>query len=507
MTKNKSASHVIACLLALMMIFSCFCVPAFALDGLDGHPNTENMQVPKEVTQVGAKAFYKIQDGIVVYADGDDGSGWTAVPSAYIQNSEYNEGNVSYGAYVVGNEVVFVAMSECYENGGKYYFSHGTKDGATVSTDVDHATNEDPSMGTDFYLRVENGIDPDGPSKEDTLHKDTSDPRVSYDITVQTKSSYQLDTTVPMYVCMYGYRGTGTVITPTSDAYQLKNYSTVNMGSQATIVDIVKRTAYTQILDKEHSDENLAAIAFNPDDGTYRWWYSMPSEEELQPLKEAGWVVNTEIADAKLNASGECYVIYIDGAWDFKAAGVLDSVELREEVTAIDSNHPLKEDFVFGEWNFGKEFKVGDSKTGGKNEGLAVKVTELQAIPATWRMVPVSTGISDIRRGELAMSIAPQSAISDASAIDLAKCSAPVDITDRGWYMEAPDLSEDGQSVKTASTLPIITSARMAGGNVNPSGCTSVVRVVYTVTPLFGIEDGQTNTSVGDAANSNRINN
>lgn len=504
MTKTKSFSHIIACMLAVVMVLSCLCVPAFAA------PHPEDGMLPtKEVTPVGTKSFYKIdiEDGIVVYADTDDGTGWTAVPSAYIEGSSYNEGNISYGAYIVDNdEVVFVPLSECHETeSGDYEYYHGTKDSATVSEDVDTATNEDPTMGTDFYLHVENGIDPDGPSKEDQVIGTSDDARVSYEFTIRTKSSYQLNATVPMYVCMYGYRGTGTVVTPTSDAYKLKNYSTVNMDSNASVVDIVKLTSYSQIIDTEHSDENLVAIAYNAAQGKYMWWYSMPSEEEFAKYEGEGWVINKDLADENLNASGECYVIYIDDTWDFKAAGVLDGVVLRQSVSEVDPNHPLSEDLIFNEWNFGKTPAVGDNSEGGENEGLAIKVTELQAVPATWRIVPVSTGISDIRRGELAMSIAPTKAIEDASAIDLAKCSAPIDITERGWFMDAPEIGADGETVDVPTELPLITSARMAGGNVNPAGCTSVVRVIYTVTPMFSIDDGQTGTVGADAVTSNRV--
>lgn len=394
MSKTKSFGRAIASMLALVMVLTCMCVPALAAD----HLNDADMQVPKLVTEVGTKSFYKIEGNTVIYSD-HDADGFTAVPSAYITGSEYNEGNVAYGAYVVGSddtaEVVFVPLSDCYQDGGQYYFAHGTKDGATVSESVDTATNEDPTMGTDFYLRVENGIDPDGPSKEDVVTAEADD-QVSYEITVQAKSAYQLNATVPAYVCMYGYRGTGTVVTPTSDAYQLKNYSTVNTAAKATIVDIVKITKFTQIIDEDHSDETLAAIAYNEAENKYMWWYSMPDEDEFAQYEGEGWTVNRDVTAEKLNASGECYVIFIDDAWQFKAAGVLDGGALRETVGAIDPNHPLKENFVFGEWDFGKEFSVGASKEGGTNEGMAVKVTEIQAIPATWRLVPMSTGINDI---------------------------------------------------------------------------------------------------------------
>ena len=68
-----------------------------------------------------------------------------------------------------------------------------------------------------------------------------------------------------------------------------------------------------------------------------------------------------------------------------------------QTVKAIDHEPSwLSQDFIIGDGdtqcNFGKAFAVGDSKTdNSKREGLAIKVSELQAEPATWRVVPMST--------------------------------------------------------------------------------------------------------------------
>lgn len=97
------------------------------------------------------------------------------------------------------------------------------------------------------------------------------------------------------------------------------------------------------------------------------------------------------IEDKNINASGECYVIFIDGEWTFKAAGVLDDDAFRETVDAIDPSHPLSADFIHNGFNFGKEFSVGavsNESEQSVDEGLALKVTELQAEPATWRLKP-----------------------------------------------------------------------------------------------------------------------
>lgn len=510
MNKTRRFHRACACALTLVMALSCVCVPAFAANDItepsptiEAHPE-DTMNPTKTVTAIGTHSFYKVtESGVVEYADRDDGSGvWFAVPSAYITGSSYNVGNVAYGMYVVGDgEVRFVPLTACYDEGnGNYTFYHGTKDSATVSEGVDTATNEDPTMGTQFYINVENGIDPDGPSREEVLTPGTADERVEYEVTISTKTKYQLSATVPMYVCMYGFRGTGNVVTPTKDAYQLKNYSTVNEDSKATIVDITKLTHFARIYDENHSDEELYSIAYNTETGEYRYWYSKP-EVELG----SEWVYNDQIADEHLNASGECYVIYIDGKWDFKAAGVLTDDCLRQTLTAIDPNHPLAEDLVYGEFNFGTEFVVGDAREGGVDKGLALKVTELQAEPATWKLVPLSTSASAMKRGELSMSLAPESAIANASAIDLSACSGRVDITERGWFLGAPAKVTNGVvAEEDATKLPMITNAQIAGSNINGAGCTSVVKVTYTMTPMFNIDDGQTNTVDGDAVNGNR---
>ena len=44
----------------------------------------------------------------------------------------------------------------------------------------------------------------------------------------------------------------------------------------------------------------------------------------------------------------------------------------------------------------------------------------------------------------------------------------------------------------------------VAGGNVNDAGCTSVVKVNYTLTPVFQTGDGETSTDIGNVVESNR---
>ena len=103
------------------------------------------------------------------------------------------------------------------------------------------------------------------------------------------------------------------------------------------------------------------------------------------------------------------------------------------------------------------------------------------------------------------MNIAPEKAQYNASAIDMADISAKTDITDRGWFLAAPAIEADG-SVKeeNATVLGLITKAQMAGGNVNSDGCTPVVKVCYTIAPIFAEGDIQTGTAVAGGIDTNR---
>ena len=112
MTKFKKFRRILAGVLCCAMAFSCMSVAAFAMDDMtepnsvlveDNHESA-TMNPVKTVTPIGGSAFYKIDGDTVIYADRDDGTGWTAVPSAYILGSEYNEGNIAYGMYVVNTD-------------------------------------------------------------------------------------------------------------------------------------------------------------------------------------------------------------------------------------------------------------------------------------------------------------------------------------------------------------------------------------------------------------------
>lgn len=553
----KSFKRMASCVLGVAMAISCM-APVTALAAEDFRQPTDNINIgphnnsdvmlhTTQVFRIGKHSFFTVNANKTVSYFDQDATGRTAIPAGYIQSSPYNATGEEYGVYLTGTydanaenfgyKMHYVKIADCEQKADNtVWWNHGTADEAKVSDDsrdddhngvkdyADTATNEDPSMSTQFYLYLDNDteIPPETPPVEevhDAVH--TPDGRVDYDITVATVDHVNMKATVPLYVCMYGFRSTGNVVTPTSDAYRLRNYSTIEKNSRTYIADITKVTHYARIYDSDHSTDELFSIAYDEGTKQYTYWYS-------DPQLELGWVRPTiykEIADQHINASGECYVIYIDNAWSFKAAGQLDGDALRETVQGIDPNHELAKDFkiVDGatECNFGKIFNVGLSLTdNAKREGLAIKTTQIQAQPATWRLVPMST--KNLKRGEIAMSIAPVKALYNASAVDLSTCTAPLDITENGWFLAGPTnvktIAEVGDGFFAAdyegtngadangnlANLPLIVKAKIAGGNVNDVGCTPVVRVTYSIIPMFETGDPQTATDTGVA--SNRVN-
>ena len=253
----KCYKRVASAVMGMAMAASCMApITAYAMEdtkqptdntAIANHPNNETMLHSTPVYRIGAKSFYKVNDdGSVVYAD-QDAEGYTAVPAAYIAGSQYNDGE-EYGVYTTKKadgtfQMHYVKISDCQQTQGGVNWNHGTADEAKVSDDTkaegtDTATNEDPTMSTQFYIYLDNDteIPPETPPTEEE-HKgvSTDDGRVEYDITVATVNHVNMKATVPLYVCMYGFRSTGNVVTPTKDAYQLRNYSTIDKTAAPTL--------------------------------------------------------------------------------------------------------------------------------------------------------------------------------------------------------------------------------------------------------------------------------
>ena len=243
----KSYKRVASAVLGMAMAASCMApITAFAAEDFQqptdntviaNHPNDETMLHSTPVYRIGTKSFYKVNDdGSVTYAD-QDTAGFKAVPAAYIMGSSYNTVG-EYGIYTTtksdGSKLEhFVKISDCQEANGKVNWNHGTADEAKVSDDtkangVDTASNEDPTMSTQFYIYLDNNSEiPEEtpPTEEEHPGVATDDGRVEYDITVATVNHVNVKATVPLYVCMYGSNSSGAVVEPTN--YRITNYSTV----------------------------------------------------------------------------------------------------------------------------------------------------------------------------------------------------------------------------------------------------------------------------------------
>ena len=171
----KSYKRVASAVLGMAMAASCMApITAFAAEDFQqptdntviaNHPNDETMLHSTPVYRIGTKSFYKVNDdGSVTYAD-QDTAGFKAIPAAYIMGSSYNKVG-EYGIYTTTKsdgtkQEHFVKISDCQEANGKVNWNHGTADEAKVSDDtkangVDTATNEDPTMSTQFYIYLDN---------------------------------------------------------------------------------------------------------------------------------------------------------------------------------------------------------------------------------------------------------------------------------------------------------------------------------------------------------------
>ena len=476
--KNLSLK-VVSCALVFIMALGISPITTFAYEDTAATSISHDlgvMQPNVDVYPIGTHSYYKTDGEGILFADKIE-DGYEPVPSHYINGSPYNDGQ-TYGIYVTADgKVHFVSLDECELVNGHYKYVHGTSDGATISREEDSTKEGDNEIGTQFFINIEDGMDFDGLITETNVTSNSTDPRVSYKIVVAQKETYQIKATVPMYVCMYGFRGTGNIITPSEDAYGILNYSTKKYGTEKSIQEIVMSVKMAQIYDENHSNEKLYAIAYKEGEG-YTYWYSEPEAEIT------GFDSYHILTDQNINASGEWYVIYLSqiNMWCFTPSGSLDGDVFSETVDKISEMFPLESDFTDGNVNFGTVFSVGDSakNENAGTEGLPLQVTGIQGVPETWTLKAADE--QDLDKGELIMKIKPGAALYNDSALDLASCSAKTDITDRGWFIAAPTVQYG--TVKTPAELSLLVSARMAGSNLNDAGCTPVVRVNYTLTPI-----------------------
>jgi len=532
--------RVLSGLLAVMMLVSDISVPAYAditspesteptgtVTADAEHPASgeNDVDLVREllVTPIGTNSFYKVEEDDytgseyvpgykVVYADRELDEDYHAIASDVINTASGSD----YGmmASSDGKKVAYMLLSECRTTKTApklYLYCHATEDGATVSNSTDNFFNvtddadSNDMMSTQVSINVRRVYDPEGNVTERVVRASSLDSRVNYDVTIATKRAYQLKATVPMYVCMYGYRGTGSIITPDSSVYSINNYSTIKQSDNATVNDIVKVTEMTVMKDDDHGADTVYAVGcLDEAAGVYYYWFSKPSDGDsatkegitktVAELKATG-AYHVMTAEEKTNASGKTAVCYIDNdedgtkEWLFKKSGDLrNNKYLMETVSEIkQGDYELKSNLVVDNFDFDTYFatkQTGESLTDERYEGMRMQVTSVTAKPTSWTLVPMST--INKKAGEIAMSISPVGIVENSSAVDLSEASNGYDVTAASWCIEASECDKETGSVEPddAQKLGLKVKASMAGSNLNAEGCFPAVTVTYTVAPV-----------------------
>lgn len=478
---KKLTCVFIALILATVFMF----VRAFAdTVPTDVHAAME-MDDAVEVFEIGEHSFYKISDDgkEIYYADRDDGANWKSVPSMYITGSSYNTSGEDYGMYIYNGNVYVVSLQHCEFDipDDAWYFDHGHEKNATISVPVDSATNDKPtlSVGVNAYSSV--GIHNDSKQEETMYSLDSAYRNVSYEVYVTESNNYQLKATVPMYICMFGYSGNGSVITPNSDAYKITNYSTVTENEKASISHITRLIKYTPIYDDDNANMKVVAVSYDETTGLYKFYSTLPASA---PTDVEYTTVEAFFPELTIRANGNMSVVYTGTEWLFERTRNLKNGIQYDDVDEVTTDIPLEDDLTVHGRNFGKSFlvgSVGSVETEPKTKGLAVQISEVQAKASSWR--PVEKSTEELKAGEIVISISPTANVKDKSALDLSTASSCIDVSDRGWNMDRPTVVN---GVVTAATeFPIKTFAAIAGDNMNPEGCSPVVNICYKISPKF----------------------
>lgn len=362
---------------------------------------------------------------------------------------------------------------------GLAHTEHGDADGAVVS-DEQGAVEDN---ATEFYLNVDkDATNPDGgkdsikvpaAGNETDTYTDSADNRISYDIFFAVTGSYQLDVTIPLYVCMYANGADGSVITPSPDAYAIHNASSSNDSAKVEIAEVVKKTTYTQLLANEDAPGNngiITGVSYDEDTQEYQFFYETPENTADIPNYQ-------DISALGYNTSGSWNVFFSKTTgYDFKRSTDLTDGVLRTSV------FPTVDDKLFLTVNldystdvvFPKEdgIYMGASQDSGSKEALGVKVTEIATKKTSWSIKSAATKGSDLQPGDFVMTLTPQKA-ANKTAIDLSEVTTGKDITANGWEIAGNE------------KLGISIFTKIAGGSVNETAHVPVMRVSYKVVPSF----------------------
>lgn len=360
---------------------------------------------------------------------------------------------------------------------------YGTKDAAGVGPQTQMQKTDEEDIvnyrgSTQFYINV----DKDGTDGDIDIPDPEDVPGAGgichYEIGWMINRSTNVSVTVPLYVCMYGYGGSGKVVAPTGDAYHMENESYYT--DQRTVDYIYACYTVQNILSEAQWE------AANPEtESTYEAYIAGLNTlgGDLAALKAESKETSGEYGYINKKASDDAddnYMIYRLSDCDLHTdtrTGKCDTDYFYRDTTDLGSvtvNGTTYDKSTVQYANGGKA----------NNAPLEVNVPTIKVEAYTWAIQPTSA-TQELKAGEIAMTVngldlnkvytSNMPSVSAESGVE----EHTLDIKDLNWVIAAPI------DPKNPGTLKLPVYAAIAGGSVNEEGCVPVVRVTYTVAPAF----------------------
>jgi hypothetical protein len=331
---------------------------------------------------------------------------------------------------------------------------------------------------TQFYLKVDKDATKGTVSIVTSTTVPGSGDVCHYIIDWNTERKANLSVTVPLYVCMYGYGGDGSVVVPDEKAYAMENES--KYSETKTVKDIEacylvnQIDTYAEYYEKTYQ-ATLEAQGKQED---------KLSDEEKNALSEAvkvdlattypAYLAELNITEDKVNSGA--YGYYIDGntktsvEYSKCVKHINDDCKDKDDKSNIDKYYykVSKDSITDADGKFYKA--TGDDKTSESvsSGDLDVNVPTIEVETSTWK-IGSADAINELQKEQIAMTINDLDLFQVYDADD-----QKLDIKDLGWVIPGDGLLQ----------LPI--TAAIAGGSVNDDvNCVPVVRVIYTVAPAY----------------------
>jgi hypothetical protein len=289
--------------------------------------------------------------------------------------------------------------------------------------------------------------EPGKKEEEKTIVSKNGDYEIAYKLT----TTANLAVTVPLYVCLYAYGADGTVATPSSDAYQLKNYST--QSGEATEIVIYPRYQLTKIGD---------------------------SEKEAIEKDTSATVDNTHNTGGNgYNAGGDYYYYYTENDTTYHIVFREDVETVGSDYFYVDKKNALSDgttevEVVAGQKITSSTKKIDSSfdedlqKAFGlpSSSYLETRVASVKAESKTWILVADGQAT---KAKDLSMKI---------NSLDLSTATGENGASVYGWSL---GVAKDADNPGTLS-LPIEAAIAGDGLNEETADDTAAITVTYTIT-------------------------